>query len=310
MVRIEIRVELNYDVGERGADFIFNIHAAHTPRQTAAAESLVLNRRSPVHLRSVQHGDADGPGAPAQWRSARPVRQRLQRRPAPRGPLGHLPRRPTWRRVLYALRSPVWPAALAIAPVACCGWPTCTKPTCLDPLVKPLEKRMNTNPRHPSHPTRILLMLLAALGASTALAAGKGATSDPQARYQREAGACNTARISDRRADCLSDAALRLAISLPTPAIESPAALARNVLKRCEPLPEQDRKDCVARMQGQGTTSGSVAGGGMAARARLAARGAILSGCMPRRHRRSRAVNRRSCRDRGHDRCGRARPCS
>jgi hypothetical protein len=65
-------------------------------------------------------------------------------------------------------------------------------------------------------------MLLAALGASTAMAAGKGASLD-----------------------------------------ESHDALLRNALKRCEPLPEQDRKDCLARMQGQGTTSGSVAGGGI-----------------------------------------------
>jgi hypothetical protein len=108
-----------------------------------------------------------------------------------------------------------------------------------------------------------MLMLLFALGSSSALAAGKGAVLDPQARYQREAGACYIARAADRRPDCLSDAALRLAISLPTPASESPDALARNALKRCEPLPEQDRSDCVARMQGQGTTSGSVAGGGI-----------------------------------------------
>ena len=29
-VRIELQVELNYDVGEHGADFIFNIQAART----------------------------------------------------------------------------------------------------------------------------------------------------------------------------------------------------------------------------------------------------------------------------------------
>ncbi len=44
MVRIEIQVELNYEVGEQGADFIFNIHAARTPRQTIAAEGLLLNQ--------------------------------------------------------------------------------------------------------------------------------------------------------------------------------------------------------------------------------------------------------------------------
>ncbi len=51
MIRIEIQVELNYEVGAQGADFIFNIHAARTPRQRIAAESLLLNQAvdAPVH---------------------------------------------------------------------------------------------------------------------------------------------------------------------------------------------------------------------------------------------------------------------
>jgi len=44
MVRIELHVELNYAIDEHGADFIFNIHAAHTPSQTVSAESLVLSQ--------------------------------------------------------------------------------------------------------------------------------------------------------------------------------------------------------------------------------------------------------------------------
>jgi transglutaminase-like putative cysteine protease len=44
MVRIELHVELNYAIDEYGADFIFNIHAAHTPSQTVSAESLVLSQ--------------------------------------------------------------------------------------------------------------------------------------------------------------------------------------------------------------------------------------------------------------------------
>jgi hypothetical protein len=106
-------------------------------------------------------------------------------------------------------------------------------------------------------------MLLAALGSASALAAGNTATNDPHARYQREGGACYAIKTFDERADCLSEAGLHLAKSLPTPENELPDALARNALRRCEPLPEPDRKDCMARMQGQGTTTGSVAGGGI-----------------------------------------------
>ncbi len=107
------------------------------------------------------------------------------------------------------------------------------------------------------------LMLLAALGPASALAAGNTATTDPHARYQREGGACYAIKSFDERAECLSEAGLHLAKSLPTPDNELPDALARNALRRCEPLPEPDRKDCMARMQGQGTTTGSVATGGI-----------------------------------------------
>ena len=44
MIRIELQVQLNYEVDAPGADFVFNIHAAHTACQTIAAESLVLSQ--------------------------------------------------------------------------------------------------------------------------------------------------------------------------------------------------------------------------------------------------------------------------
>ena len=42
MVRIELQIELDYQIDAHGADFVFNIHAAHTPCQTIGAESLRL----------------------------------------------------------------------------------------------------------------------------------------------------------------------------------------------------------------------------------------------------------------------------
>ncbi len=44
MIRIDLRVELNYEVDAPGADFIFNVQAARTPRQTIVAEGLMLNQ--------------------------------------------------------------------------------------------------------------------------------------------------------------------------------------------------------------------------------------------------------------------------
>jgi len=44
IVRIRLQVELDYQVGEQGADFIWNIHAAHTPCQTVVSEVLSLSQ--------------------------------------------------------------------------------------------------------------------------------------------------------------------------------------------------------------------------------------------------------------------------
>ena len=44
MVRIELQVDLSYEVDAFGADFVFNIHAAHTPCQSLSYESLVLSQ--------------------------------------------------------------------------------------------------------------------------------------------------------------------------------------------------------------------------------------------------------------------------
>ena len=47
MIRLELQVELNYEIDEYGADFVFNIHAAQTRSQVIAAENLVLSQ--PIH---------------------------------------------------------------------------------------------------------------------------------------------------------------------------------------------------------------------------------------------------------------------
>lgn len=44
MIRIELQVDLQYEVDEHGADFVFNIHAAHTRCQTVVAEQLWLSQ--------------------------------------------------------------------------------------------------------------------------------------------------------------------------------------------------------------------------------------------------------------------------
>jgi transglutaminase-like putative cysteine protease len=44
-VRMELQIDLSYDIVDPyGADFVFNIHAAHTPSQAVSNERLVLNQ--------------------------------------------------------------------------------------------------------------------------------------------------------------------------------------------------------------------------------------------------------------------------
>ena len=44
MVRLKFSIELNYQVGDAGCDFIFNIHAAQTREQTVRSETLGISQ--------------------------------------------------------------------------------------------------------------------------------------------------------------------------------------------------------------------------------------------------------------------------
>ena len=48
MLRLELSTQLGYEVLDAGCDFIFNVHAAHTPRQIVVHESLQLSQNLPV----------------------------------------------------------------------------------------------------------------------------------------------------------------------------------------------------------------------------------------------------------------------
>jgi len=44
MIRIQLNIELNYEIDQFGADFVFNIHAAHTASQQISSENLFLSQ--------------------------------------------------------------------------------------------------------------------------------------------------------------------------------------------------------------------------------------------------------------------------
>lgn len=44
MIRIELQIDLNYEIDQNGADFVLNIHAAHTANQRVAAENFMVSQ--------------------------------------------------------------------------------------------------------------------------------------------------------------------------------------------------------------------------------------------------------------------------
>lgn len=108
------------------------------------------------------------------------------------------------------------------------------------------------------------------LGATVALlfaggaAAANDASSDAQLRYQQERTACFTAPFIVDRETCLREAGAALQEARRGAlAGANERELAQNRLARCKALPAADQEDCVRRMSGEGTTSGSVEQGGI-----------------------------------------------
>src|SRR4051812_8247989 len=95
--------------------------------------------------------------------------------------------------------------------------------------------------------------------AGTAASAPSGA----EARYQQDRADCLAGKTTEDQKTCLKEAGARLqAARQHDLASPSPAERIANARRRCEPLSGDDRKACLARADGQGTTTGSVAGGG------------------------------------------------
>jgi len=95
------------------------------------------------------------------------------------------------------------------------------------------------------------------------VAAADVAAPTAEARYQRERARCLAGDSQEDQKTCLKEAGAALQAArqrgLTTP---QSAELAANARKRCEPLPADQKEACYRRMNGEGTVSGSVAGGG------------------------------------------------
>lgn len=114
-------------------------------------------------------------------------------------------------------------------------------------------------------PTTVVLAACALgvlLAAGTA-AAADGKLSDAQARYQQDRAACNSGQSYQDRATCLREAAAALQAAKRGGKDDGATAYEQNRLLRCDRLAAGEREDCLRRMRGEGTVSGSVESGGV-----------------------------------------------
>ena len=108
-----------------------------------------------------------------------------------------------------------------------------------------------------------LLVTAAMLSVATAFAADATLAGDAQARYERERAACTDGSSQQDRATCLKEAGAARDESRGGRLGNGSTATDANATTRCNALPAKDRSDCIARINGAGTTSGSVRDGGI-----------------------------------------------
>lgn len=107
--------------------------------------------------------------------------------------------------------------------------------------------------------------LLAMTAATAQVAGGAAGTTgiDATGRFQSEVQSCRSGQTQQDRETCLREArnaqAERQKGTLRHPSEDFRA----NAMARCEPLAGEDKAACEARVMGYGSTSGSVAGGGV-----------------------------------------------
>ena len=104
---------------------------------------------------------------------------------------------------------------------------------------------------------------VALCAASTLLATSMALAADAQLIYQRDRAACINGQTGQDRATCLREAGAALQEARRGRLDDGQAQFEQNRLARCDSHPAEDRQACIRWMNGEGFTSGSVAGGGI-----------------------------------------------
>jgi hypothetical protein len=95
------------------------------------------------------------------------------------------------------------------------------------------------------------------------VAAADGKPSEVQARYQQDRAACISGQSHQDRATCLREAAAALQEAKRGRSGDGQSSYEQNQLLRCDRLSAEERDDCLRRMRGEGTVSGSMESGGL-----------------------------------------------
>lgn len=104
---------------------------------------------------------------------------------------------------------------------------------------------------------------LLAMTAATAQVAGWATGIDASGQYRSEVQACETGRTQQDRETCLREARNAKAEKQRGALDNAGARFDANKVARCDALAGEDKAACQARMMGYGSTTGSVAGGGV-----------------------------------------------
>ncbi len=99
--------------------------------------------------------------------------------------------------------------------------------------------------------------------AAAAMAVANTPSTDIEARYQVERATCMNGSSNQDRATCLKEAGAARDEARKGQLNDGDGKLRQNAKQRCDALSGDEARDCLARMKGKGTTSGSAQGGGI-----------------------------------------------
>jgi hypothetical protein len=117
---------------------------------------------------------------------------------------------------------------------------------------------VNHRMRAAGHPFGLALLLL-----GSAAAQAEGAPEARQRVYQQDRQLCLSGHSNQDQATCLREAGAARQQNTAAQTQPSAEEMAANAVRRCDVFGGDARQSCLARMQGQGSVTGSAAAGGI-----------------------------------------------